>query len=195
MPRPSLKEERTEQIMQAFVRCVARYGLDGSTLERIAEEAELKRSLVRHFVGNREDMLQKLTTRVLAEFDQKWNMLLEWLPSEDRLHALLDALLASDNASDSELVLVFESLIQASGQNEQLRKSMQKWLQRFNSDIYAELQAAYPNESENALQAVTFGIISLYFNLDSLHPLGMTAQFQEPARDAADRLCSTLKKS
>ena len=38
MPRPSVKAERTEEILDAFERCVARYGVEGSTLERIAEQ-------------------------------------------------------------------------------------------------------------------------------------------------------------
>ena len=55
--RPSNQNERYLQVMEAMVRCVARFGLDGATLERIAAEAELSRPLIRHHLGNREDML------------------------------------------------------------------------------------------------------------------------------------------
>ena len=54
--RPSNRDDRYEQIMQALIRCVARYGVEGASLAQIAEEAGLKRPLVRHHLGNREDM-------------------------------------------------------------------------------------------------------------------------------------------
>ena len=39
MGRPNLTEVRTSEILDAFERCVARFGLEGSSLERVAEEA------------------------------------------------------------------------------------------------------------------------------------------------------------
>ena len=38
MGRPSVTEQRRNEILDAFVRCVGRYGLDGATLERLATE-------------------------------------------------------------------------------------------------------------------------------------------------------------
>ena len=34
MPRPSLKAQRSEEILDAYERCVARYGVEGATLEK-----------------------------------------------------------------------------------------------------------------------------------------------------------------
>ena len=53
MGRPDLTEVRTAEILDAFERCVARFGLEGSSLERDAEEAGMKRSILRHYIGNR----------------------------------------------------------------------------------------------------------------------------------------------
>ena len=67
MPRPSLKLQRSEEILDAFERCVARYGIEGTTLEKTAEEAGLQRSLLRHNVGNRDDLLNSLVNRFISE--------------------------------------------------------------------------------------------------------------------------------
>ena len=55
MARPSVKEERREQILTAYEQCVARYGVEGATLDKVAEEAGLARPLIRHNIGNREE--------------------------------------------------------------------------------------------------------------------------------------------
>lgn len=51
---------RRPQILDAFAACVARYGIDGSTLDRVAEEAGVTRALVRHYLGNRDEVVVAL---------------------------------------------------------------------------------------------------------------------------------------
>ena len=80
MPRRSLKEERRSQILDAFEICVARYGVEGATLERVAEEAGLARPLIRHNVGNREDLLDALLERYLESSEHSMRQLLAALP-------------------------------------------------------------------------------------------------------------------
>jgi len=191
MPRPSLKAERTEQILQAFERCVARYGLDGSSLERIAEEAGLRRPLVRHFVGNRDELVQQLAERVIKRSDEQWHTFLSSLPEQNAVEGLLDGLF-HDSASDADFVLVIESLIFAAGRDQHLREKMQRWLKRFTDDLNELLARDFPSADEQAIKAVSFGLLSLYFNLDSLAPLQMNHLYRQDARTAAEHLISTL---
>ncbi len=194
MGRPSKKEERTEEILNAFYRCVARYGLEGSTLEHIAEESGLKRSLVRHFVGNREELVQLLVDRVLQQSAAQWQAMIGSLPAEQRPQALLDTLFC-DQYSDAEYVLVIESLIFSAGRDPVLQQRMQQWLQGFTDDIAEILQGDYPTAEASTLAAVAYGIVSIYFNLDSLAPLGMNAQYRQPARTAAGFLLDRLQQA
>ncbi len=60
MPRKSLKEIRSEQILAAYATYITRYGLEGATQERIAEPAGVKRLIFRHYLGNREEMIDAL---------------------------------------------------------------------------------------------------------------------------------------
>lgn len=57
MGRPSVREERTAQIYEATIRCMRRHGSAGTTLERIAAEAGMSRGHVRHFAGNRDELI------------------------------------------------------------------------------------------------------------------------------------------
>lgn len=192
MPRPSMKAERTEQILQAFERCVARFGLDGSTLERIAEEAGLQRPLVRHFVGNRDALVQQLAERVITRSDQQWQGFLAMLPIKNAIEPLLEGLF-SEQSSDADFVLVIESLIFAAGRDEALRTQMQGWLKRFTDDLVTLLAREHPNAPEKEISAVAFGLLSIYFNLDSLAPLQMNHIYREDAFTAARRLLATLE--
>ena len=191
MGRPSKKEERTEEILNAFYRCVARYGLDGSTLERIAEESGLKRSLVRHFVGNREELEALLVERVIQQSDQQWAEFIDTLPALNCTEYLLEGLF-SDQYNDPEYILVIESLIFSAGRDAHLRKRMQSWMQRFTDDTVSLLKRDYPAAGTDQLNAVAFGLISLYFNLDSLAPLDMNQQYRQPAQEAAQYLINSL---
>ncbi len=83
MPRPSKVEERREQILDAFERCVVRSGIQGTTLEQVAQEAELPRSLVRHFIGNRDDMVAAVFERFMRRVQAHWSGLARRRPTLD----------------------------------------------------------------------------------------------------------------
>lgn len=208
MGRPSKKEQRTEEILNAFYRCVARYGLEGSTLEFIAKEADLKRSLVRHYVGNREDLVNQLVDRVLMQSDSLWvdfmagaNQLAESCSedqSPEQQHVqqqvcdyLIEGLFGEQH-SDAQYVLVIESLIFSANHNANLRKRLQDWLKRFIDDIKTVLSTVFTTAAQEDLAAASFGIISIYFNLDSLAPLGMNHIYRKSARHSAQLLLNSL---
>ncbi|MCR9240091.1 MAG: TetR/AcrR family transcriptional regulator [Rhodobiaceae bacterium] len=65
MARAKIEDERKEQILQAFETCVIRHGLAKTTLQKVADEAGLPRSLVRYFVGNRDSMVDLLIARMI----------------------------------------------------------------------------------------------------------------------------------
>lgn len=191
MGRPSKKEERTEEILNAFYRCVAHYGLAGSTLERIADESGLKRSLVRHFVGNREALVTMLVDRVLEQSQQQWQQLLNSLSDTQPSASLLEGLF-SDRDNDGEFILVIESLIFAAGRDAQLQQRLQSWLQGFTDTVETLLRNEFNSAPDHQISAVAYGLISLYFNLDSLAPLGINHRYRAPARQAAQTLLNSL---
>lgn len=69
-----IANERREEIFDAFEVCALEKGLDATTLTDVAEQAGLPRSLVRHFMGNRADMvtglIDRMTDRAIAGIHQ-----------------------------------------------------------------------------------------------------------------------------
>ena len=88
MPRPSLKTVRREEILEAFAFCAARFGLEGATQERIADRAGVKRSILRHYLGNRDEMTDALIDYMAVQFDEETEALRLALPETGRVEAL-----------------------------------------------------------------------------------------------------------
>jgi len=70
MGRPAMGDERREQILTAFEKSVIRDGLEQTWLQNVAKEAGLPRPLVRHFAGNRADIIKLLVERMTDRADE-----------------------------------------------------------------------------------------------------------------------------
>lgn len=55
--RPSVQDQRRKQIIDAFIESVATKGLEQTSLEDVADTAGMQRAALRHFVGNRDDLI------------------------------------------------------------------------------------------------------------------------------------------
>ncbi len=192
MPRPSVKDQRSAQILDAFEICVARYGVEGATLERIAEEAGLARALIRHNVGNKDDLLDALTKRFFERSDQSMKKLIDMLPTKDRSETMVDWLM-EPGAGDAQSVLVSEALIAAGANDPTLARRMRKWTRDFIEDIASVLREDYPKADEQSISAVAAGITGIYFNVESTTPLGPMSDVIEASRLAAHRLLQSLE--
>ena len=73
MARPSLKLERQKIILQAFTECIAAKGLNATTLDDIALKSQMRRSLLRHNVGNRTELINQVAEYVSTEFETIWH--------------------------------------------------------------------------------------------------------------------------
>jgi AcrR family transcriptional regulator len=193
MARPSLKEQRTEEILDAFARCVARYGVEGSTLERIAEEAGVKRTILRHYIGNRDDLIAALGERIRREFDSLTDELFDMLPEDGRVDWLIEALFHPLSQTSSQDLAVAQALIAAADHYRNIGEQLRAWVLKFDGLIARELASAYPDAPARDVEAVSFGILSIYFNIDALNPLALPKRFNESAKHGALRLVTTLE--
>ena len=140
MGRPSIKAERTAEILDAYEQCVARFGIDGATLERVAKQAGLARALIRHNVGNRDDLFDALVERFFDVSEQRIRDLIDALPDSGRARALVDVLFDIRHSNDTH-VLVAEALIAAAADRPALAGRMKDWVADFVAAIASVLQA------------------------------------------------------
>ena len=192
MPRPSLKEQRREQILDAYQHCVARFGVEGATLELTAKQAGLARALIRHNVGNRADLRDALIQRFLARSQASLDDLIDALPRERRTATLVEWLFDQEY-SDPQTVLLSEALIVAAADDPALARKMRDWTMDFVNTLESAIQHDYPDTDKAAVAAVASGLTGIYFNMESLAPLGDMPELLDASKRAALLLIGTLE--
>lgn len=191
MGRPSKKAERQTQILDAFGRVVSRYGLAGATQDRVAEEAGLARALIRHNLGNQDDVSRAFIARFLDENRLFLDALYQALPTDNRLVGLVD-LLFDPAWNDGETTHISEALIMASRDDTALRREMQTWLSDIHDLICKVILEQFPETSPDRLSTVCVGLTGIWFNADSLVPLDQQKTHQHTSKQAALMLVDML---
>lgn len=193
MPRPSLKNQRSGQILDAYLTCVARFGLDGATQERIAKQAGVKRPLLRHYLGNKQEMVLALAEHVAQGFAASTDMLRAALSTVQTANELVDTLYDDGTASDPRLMLAWQALTVAADEYPDMRQLLMDSLTQFLDAIEATLRRVAPQTEGKRIRAVTQGIAGPYVNLDAMAPLNPPDAWREELKEAAKILATSLE--
>lgn len=193
MARPSVKEKRTEEILQAYEHCIALYGVEGATLQKIAEVAGIARPLLRHHVGNSDELLKLALKRFIERSDAMTKAAFDALPSpcdgESFVNFLFEPMPYENQPNDTMIAAAF---IYAAQTHPEIKEQMQSWLMAYSNSLSAEFQKLYPNADTDKINHVTAGIMGIYFNVESLEPLGSNDDLRNHSRLAALYLLKIL---
>ena len=192
MSRPEIKNVRREQILDAFEVCVAKYGVEGATLAKTAEQAGLARPLVRHNVGNRDELMGALVERFLQNSRNKMDAFVDALPDKRRIETAVEWLFSSDH-TDAEFIRLSYALIVSSADNPALADKMNTWLNEFISSLTDLIASEYPESDPEKVIAVATGITGIYFNAESLSTLGQLEALVKASKQSALILLDSLK--
>lgn len=192
MGRPSVKAERTEVILNAFEQCIARYGVEGTSLEMVAEASGLSRSLLRHNVGNRDDMVEALAERFMKRSQLTTKQMLDELPEQKPSAALLEQLF-TDHPDSWQSVLVTEALIAAASRYPDVQAQLHDWYEAFLASLAQVLVKEYPAVSQSACWDVMVAVVGIHFNTDSMRSLGLSERHRQAGLRMAQRLVASLE--
>ena len=187
-----MRDERRSQILDAYEICIARFGVEGTTLDGVAEEAGLARPLIRHNVGNRRDLLDATVARFTAQSYSEMEALIAALPARRKVATMIDWLF-DPGASDQHIVLVSGALVAAAANDAALAKAMRNWTTGFVERVASVVRSDHPEAPDEAVAAVAAGIASAYFSVESATPLGPMRAFREANKTAAKMLAATLE--
>lgn len=180
--------------MQALVRCVARFGIEGATLTVIADEAGFSRPLIRHHLGNRDAILHSLQDYVLKGFNDQTNELAAALPDVEPTVAAIDILFADIGVADPDLVLAFAALTARSAGDADLRAACKASISRFEAVIAQAIKVEHPHLDQSIAEQAAQGIAALYFNKVSLSPLAMSETWRANAKTNALKILKELEE-
>ncbi|WP_417433662.1 TetR/AcrR family transcriptional regulator [Kiloniella sp.] len=193
MPRPSMKLERREEILKAYETCIALYGVEGATQKRIAEEAEIARPLLRHHVGNNDELLIEVVKRYT---DRCRTSMLEFAayPFTDQDELLAVLFLDNSDLTTATDTMIATNLIVVAQTHAPIKELMKSWFDDVHQSFELVLSKLYPNAPKDIVTTVATGLIGIYFNLDALFPIkNNDKNFQKSSYGAAKLLLGSLE--
>jgi len=148
MPRPKIGNERREDILQAFERCVVRKGLPSTTLSDVAEEAGHPRSLIRYFIGNRNDMVSKLIDRMLERGRSQLDLLqsTSGISGTKQLETFLIEEVFSDERDNKIMLELWHLAIRDDNIRKRLAETYQLIIEEVADKLALDSAAAEPSQ-------------------------------------------------
>ena len=189
MARPDLSHERREQILDAFARCVARRGLAATTLEEVAQEAGMKRSILRHYIGNRAALVSALLDRLLGRWRQEMEEVAAYVAAAPTVERLVDGLYWREERDDLPLS---EALVEAAKHDVALAAWLADWLREEERALAAMLLKIAPKAGAERLAIAAHGIVAIHNDYLNGLALGFANWRREPAMAATASLAAGL---
>lgn len=186
MARAKIEDERKEQILAAFEACVIRLGLAKTTLQKVADEVGLPRSLVRYFVGNRDNMVDLLIERMIERAEQE----LEKAQAPGKaanFEDLLDTLFTTTFSNPTSNSVVGE-LWYLAGRDETIRKRLGEMYARMLTLLTGYMKAEAIGKDDEARKAIALALMSLAYGQESFDFLGLKEPKKKLIRQLANRL-------
>lgn len=177
MGRASRKQERAEQILEAFERCVAEHGLAGASLERVAVYAGLGRPAIRHNVGNREALIEAALERIATRHKRAYAAIAERLPPSGRLEAMLEYLFLgpfSGPATEEDAVL--DELFAIRHREPRVAALLDGVYADLQATIAAELRREHSGAGAARCRTVAYQLMALAFGHSTFSTLEIGAR-------------------
>ncbi|ESP93388.1 MULTISPECIES: TetR/AcrR family transcriptional regulator [Pseudoalteromonas] len=191
MARPSMAAQRIEEILDALEVCILKQGMQATSLENIAETANVKRTILRHYIGNRDDIICALSKRWRGIYSAQWQQVIDWLPNNNRSEALIETLFSVGSAEQLNATIIGEALFAEAKRLDAIKDDQQHIMSEFIEHVSEALKVDYPNAGDDKINLVSNGIYANYLMAESLLPLKFKEQVHT-LKHSSKLLCTTL---
>ncbi len=178
--------------MTATRTCLRDHGLAGTTLERVAEEAGLSRSHVRHYVGNRDDLLRGFSDWLFTGFENELAIVAAAAAPPERLDAVLEWLFGSGFLPVSDDDTVVRELITAGLNDETLRAGLQARYEHAVKMIASVVRASAPTTTPKQAGVLAYGIWCLALGNSTMAEIGLAEATRTTPRRVAQSLVTAM---
>jgi AcrR family transcriptional regulator len=191
--RPPRSEERRLEILEAFARCVARRGLEATTLDDVAREAGLQRAMIRHYVGNRDTLVREALEHLSAQYLARAAEALDALGNALDVDAMLDFFFLGDYVFGMpEQNRVFDSLLFAAANDPQACASLRAVYESIDELVRKHLVHFVPSAEPDRIGPVAWAIVCLAEQNIMMLGLGAPPRRSQELRDIARALVDSI---
>ena len=168
--RPSKARERRDSILLAMATVVAREGLAETTVAKVADEAGLQRTLVFHYFGDRESLMDAFIDQIVSTYGD-----LQILGDSTRsIEERLDHAFGPGHYAGREGLVVWTELVALAARDARMRdRLLGLWRDRWLPMIEREIQNARPQATTAQTGEVAYGIACLVEAHWSFHLQGL----------------------
>ena len=193
MGRPSVKEQRTEEILDAVRACVLEDGLPDTTMARIAERAGMQPSAINHFVGTRDEVIEATLARSTEYYEQ----LIDELTGQP-VATILDLLMGDGPGARTvrpDAMVLFDEMLTLAPRQPEVRSRVEHAMEMLRELFARALADEHPDAPAADRRVVALALTLLVDNVERhvvVATLPSTARAD--ARRAADALVATLDR-
>mgnify|MGYP000026182446 CR=1 FL=1 len=191
MARPSMAAQRKEEILDALEICILESGIQATSLENIAEKAGVKRTILRHYIGNRDDIIVALSQRWRDIYSAQWQEIISWLPTESKGDALIDSLFTIGSKDMIDGTIIGEAIFSEAKRLPEVKAHQEKTMSDFICHLTNIFSKEYPDANADSIELVCHGIYANYLLAQSFLPIKMVDQVHKLKR-SSKLLCTTL---
>lgn len=187
--RPSKAAERTSQVVGAFVHLIAERGLEAVTLDDVARHAGVDRAAIRHYVGNRRDLILAALDLLIDRYEHADRDALGDEPTVDQwLERLFGA--AWGRAEDDA---AFDVLLQEALRDDALRERLRDTYESLVGAVAGALRRAAPDAPRRDAVDVAYTIVCMAEHNLTMQALGFPTTRALGAQRAARALAEGLR--
>ena len=133
----------------------------------------MKRSILRHYIGNRDEIIVALSERWHDRYEGQWQDTLASLGSKNRLGNLIDILFSERDESYIQGSMIGEAIFSEAKRLEAIKTHVKSTMERFIEIVCDELERSFPDAKKQNILEVSQGIHAHYLMSESLLPLDM----------------------
>ena len=191
--RPSRAPERREQILEAVERCIVERGIAGTTLARVADAADMPRSLIHHYLGTRDALLRATAERAVANVTRSVRAGLAEAAEGDAIGRRLDVLFGP-RMRDRRITRLIDELGVASGTDPHVRRLLAGMYEAWVSSLARELERAFPDAAADERRTVAHAVVALADAASRFGDYDFDPENLRRTRAVAERLVRALGK-
>lgn len=156
MARQKMDKERIPQILDAFERCILKYGVAETSLKKVAEEANITRTTINHYIGGREELIKATYKR----FVDTWLEGIGRLASTD-MNALFDYMMLGWKDEIGDRLEIVTELDKAISRDTETARAVSDVLNYLFQGEAVKFQQLYPSADLETCRDVGILLYSL----------------------------------
>lgn len=158
MPKLGMQPIRRRQLILATIHCMSEYGFEHTTVARIGRAANVSPSIIHHYFGGKDDLLEASMRHLLEQLRQT---LVARLATSNDPRTRVDMIVAanfSDDQFSGEILAAWMALWSQAQHHPALYRLYRVYARRLRSNLRHALR---PLLDEADLERATFGVAAL----------------------------------